>query len=421
MNKEKFKNLDLTLYSKTLSNGLKVFIVPKTNVNNVYVTFSTNYGSIHDEFIPLNESEYYKVPMGVAHFLEHKVFEQKDGIDPFTFYTEHGADANANTSNFKTTYLFSGPKFVNENINYLLDFVQDPYFTDENVLKEKGIIEQEIKMYDDIPFWKLYDCTLFNAFVKHPIKYPVAGTKDTIYNITKEDLYKCYNTFYHPSNMFVTVTGNVNPDLIIKVIEDNQNKKKFLAAEPIVLQKYDEPDDVAKRKEIIHMDVEIPKVAVAYKINIGNYDINTLEKYLNIIFNVKLGSASILAEKLKKKNYITEDIDFEVIPAGNHLLYLISFETKYPERVIKLIDKELANLDIDESELNRKKKVLKSSCTFKSDNIYSINSKINNNIITYGYVIMDDYGVIEELNIETLREIISSISLSNKTITVLTK
>ena len=192
MNKNKLVSFDLDIYSKTLDNGLLVNIIPKDNVNNIYVTLSTNYGSIHDEFIPIDSNEYYKVPMGVAHFLEHKVFEQRDGVDPFTLFLSKGADSNANTSNYKTTYLFSGTSNFEKNLNLLLDFVQQPFFTDDNVEKEKGIIEQELKMLNDRPYWHLYEKVLENTFSIHPIKYPVGGTVDTIKKITKEDLYKCY-------------------------------------------------------------------------------------------------------------------------------------------------------------------------------------------------------------------------------------
>ena len=139
--KTELVKMDLDMYYKKLDNGLDIYIVPKENVNSIYVTFTTKYGSIDSEFIPYDRSCMTKFPLGIAHFLEHKVFEQKDDIDPFTFYSERGCDANANTSNYKTTYLFSGTNFLDENLNYLLDYVQDPYFTDENVEKEKGIIE----------------------------------------------------------------------------------------------------------------------------------------------------------------------------------------------------------------------------------------------------------------------------------------
>ena len=193
----------------------------------------------------------------------------QNGEDPFAFYTKNGADANANTSHQKTTYLFSGTGNLEKNIEYLLDFVQSPYFTDENVEKEKGIIEQEIKMYDDIPYWKLYDSTLNNAFHVHPLKYPIAGTVETINKITKADLYTCYNTFYHPSNMFLTIVGNFEPEQIIKTIHSNQKKKKYKKAKDIIVKTYEEPDTVAVENAIVPFDVEIPKVTLSYKINIG--------------------------------------------------------------------------------------------------------------------------------------------------------
>ena len=158
MRRSNLEKIDLEIFEGVLDNGLRVYIVPKENTNGIYATFNTRFGSINSEFIPKDKDEMVKVPLGVAHFLEHKMFEQKDGKDPFTFYSERGCDANANTSNYKTTYLFSGANSFYENINYLLDYVQEPYFTEENVEKEKGIIIQEIKMYEDDPYFTIYKC-----------------------------------------------------------------------------------------------------------------------------------------------------------------------------------------------------------------------------------------------------------------------
>ena len=169
MKKINYKNLDLDLFYEKLDNGLEIYILPKNNVNNIYVTFSTKYGSNIIEFKE-NDKKFTKVPLGIAHFLEHKMFEQEDGTDIFSFYSERGADCNANTNNTKTTYLFSGPSFLDENLNLLLDYVQSPYFTDENVEKEKGIITQEIKMYQDMPGNVMYDKIVEKYFQIHPMK-----------------------------------------------------------------------------------------------------------------------------------------------------------------------------------------------------------------------------------------------------------
>lgn len=419
MKKNKLKQFDLDLYSDVLDNGLLINIVPKNNVNNIYVTFSTKYGSIHDEFIPIDGKKYYKVPMGVAHFLEHKVFEQSDGIDPFSVFLSNGADSNANTSNYKTTYLFSGPSNFNENLNFLLDFVQNPFFTDDNVEKEKGIIEQELKMLNDKPYWYIYEKALANSFIEHPIKYPVGGTIETIKNITKEDLYKCYNTFYHPSNMFITITGNVEPNEVIKIINDNQSKKEFNKFKKIDIKKYDEPDNVLKEYEKINFDVVIPKVSISYKLNILNYDINILKIYLDIYFAILLDTTSELDEQLRKQNLITSGIFFENVYTDKHLLYIIDFESKEYIKVLEYLKNTIGKKRINEEELNRKKKSIISSFIYTSDNIYAINNKINGDIITYGNVILDDFAIVNSLNLDEMNEILDRICFDNTSIVVL--
>ncbi len=423
MESKKLEKLDLELISETLPNGLTIYVIPKENVNGIYATFTTKFGSIYDEFIPNGSKKMIKVPLGIAHFLEHKMFEQKDGVDPFTFYSERGCDANANTSNYKTTYLFSGSNSFSENLNYLLDYVQSPYFTDENVEKEKGIIEQEIKMYQDDPYFKIYDGIIYNSFIKHPIKYPIAGTIEDVNKITKEDLYNCYNTFYHPSNMFLVVTGNVDPKEVIEIVKLNQEKKKFAKFNPIQIKGYDEPNKVEKEKEITTMDIEISKAGIGYKIDCSKlkYDINDIKTYLSIIFDLKLGNTSMLNESLQKENLLTHDIDITFVNTDKHILAIITFESQEVDEVLKRITNELKDLNISEEELERKKRVRKSNCIYRSDSIYSINNKIMSNIMNYNKVILDDYKRIDELNIKNAQNIIKNIKLSNKTIYIIDK
>lgn len=423
MKKSNLEKLDLELYEEKLDNGLEIYIVPKENVNGIYATFSTKFGSVYDEFVPNGSKKMIKVPLGVAHFLEHKLFEQKDGIDPFTFFSERGCDANANTSNYKTTYLFSGANSFSENLNYLLDYVQDPYFTDENVEKEKGIIEQEIKMYSDEPFFKMYDGIIYNAFIKHPIKYPIAGTVKDVYSITKEDLYNCYNTFYHPANMFITITGNVDPKETIDLIKINQEKKKFEKFNPIKIKEYDEPNKVDKKHEKIQMDIEIPKVGIGYKIDCSKIDknISDIRSYLSMLLDLKLGSTSILNETLKNQNLITHDIDITLVNTDKHILAMIMLESSKPDKAFKLVKEELNDLSITEEELERKKKVRKSNCIYRSDSIYSINNKIMSNIMNYNKVILDDYKKIDDINIKDMNKIIKNIDLDNITTYIINK
>lgn len=420
--KTELVKMDLDMYYKKLDNGLDIYIVPKENVNSIYVTFTTKYGSIDSEFIPYDRSCMTKFPLGIAHFLEHKVFEQKDDIDPFTFYSERGCDANANTSNYKTTYLFSGTNFLDENLNYLLDYVQDPYFTDENVEKEKGIIEQEIRMYDDSPYYKLYDRILHNAFKIHPIRYPIAGTISSIKKITKEDLYTCYHTFYNPSNMFLVITGNVDYKDVINIVSANQEKKEFKKYKEIKRKVYDEPDIVTIKDASSTMDIEIPKVSIGYKIrNNSNVDINKFRTYIGMFFDIKFGTVSEFNEKIRESQITTLDLDITIVNTDKHVLVILSTDTNKKDELLSRIDEELKDIKIDENDFNRKKKVKKSSVIYKSDSIYAINNKIMANIIKYGKVITDEHKFIDELNYQELNEIISNIDLSNKTIYTINK
>lgn len=421
MQKTSLNKMDLDVFSKTLSNGLKVYIIPKKEVNNIYVTFTTKYGSNIVEFVPNGEKDYIKVPLGIAHFLEHKMFEQEDDIDVFNFFSERGSDANANTNNKKTTYLFSGPNFFKENLEFLSDYVQKPYFTDENVEKEKGIIIQEMKMYQDDPYSKLYEAILDASFINNNTKYPIIGTEDSVNSITKEDLYACYKTFYHPSNMVLVVTGNVNPEETIEIIESNQSKKEFKKPEKIKVKEYNEPDNVDAKKKIITANVTLPKVSINYKININNIKNIPLRKkllYLSILFDSKFGGTSLINEKLRESKIISDSIDVSSVDADSHILFIIMGETNKEKDFLDAIKKEMLDLTISEQELERKKKTIISSMIYASDSIMRINHKIMNDYLKYSDIIDNNYDEVKSLNYEEFSKFIKELDVSNYNIVV---
>ena len=229
MIKKDYAQIKETLYTETLANGLKVYLLPKNDFQKTYGLFTTDYGSIDNTFVPIGQEEMIEVPDGIAHFLEHKMFEKEDG-DVFQKFGQQGASANAFTSFTKTSYLFSTTDQVTQNLETLLDFVQSPYFTKETVEKEKGIIGQEIQMYLDDPNWRLFFGILGNLYPKHPLHIDIAGTVASIAEITAEDLYTSYNTFYHPSNMTLFVVGKMDPEALMAFIRDNQAAKELSAA-----------------------------------------------------------------------------------------------------------------------------------------------------------------------------------------------
>lgn len=413
--KHEFTNLDVTVFEETLDNGLKVFVIPMKESSGIYGTITTKYGSINREFIPNNEREIVTVPDGIAHFLEHKMFEQEQGEDPFTFFGKRGTDCNANTSNYKTTYLFAGPDHLKDNLKYLLKFVREPYFTDENVEKEKGIIEQEIEMNDDEPGWKGTDAILQNAFHNHPIRIPIPGTVESIKKITKEDLYLCYNTFYQPANMFVVVSGDVEPEEVFDIVKKEQKNDRKL--ENPIVKTYEEPDEVVKEIEKTQMNVTIPKLFFAYKFNIDStkQDLFHAYHYLSILAIMKFGPVSEFLEKLKQDKLVTEPIDYELIYTDKHILLDFFVETKYPEETKKRIEEEMLKDNLDELDFKRKQKTLLSSCIYMSDDIYQLNHHIMNDMILEGKVNYDIFNTYKNMSFEVLKEITKNLNYQHTT------
>src|SRR5699024_8919987 len=207
-------------YIEKLDNGMTVIIIHKHNLDKKYIIWGTHFGSIDNRFIMPKTGEEVFIPDGVAHFLEHKMFEQPDGTNSLDTLMALGLDANAYTTNDHTAYLFECTDNFYEGLDELMDYVQHPYFTDENVEKEKGIIGQEINMYDDDPGWQLYMNIMDCLYKDNPIKLDIAGSIESISKITPDVLYKCYNTFYHPSNMVMVLCGDFEPEKLLQEVKN---------------------------------------------------------------------------------------------------------------------------------------------------------------------------------------------------------
>ena len=422
MKKINIKKINEDIYYEKLDNGMDVYMYVNNNVHNNYVTFTTKYGSIYNEFTD-ESGKNIKVPNGIAHFLEHKVFVQKDGLQPEEFYGARGCMSNAYTTFKNTTYLFSGSDNLEEGVTYLLDFVQNIYLTDENVESEKGIITQEINMCNDRPGDILYDKIRENTIKVNPFRNSIIGTVKDINGINKELLEKCYYKFYNPANMFLVVTGNFDKDKLLEIIKENQSKKEFNKSIEVKLKEYNEPDKIVKSKEIVKCNTNIPKVAYSLKIPINKMGINPrkLSIYMYIIFNLLFGDTSVFDDECKKDGIITNSLYYNVLDIDSHfIISLINSTDKYNE-LIKRIDDKLKNIIFDENEFERKKKVLISNEIFSYENVEMVNDMIVDNIIFDNKIYDDTIGMIRSLNMDEMMDIVKKIDVDNKSIVILKK
>ena len=346
------------LYTKTYKSGLRAYVMPKAGYDKSYAIFATHFGSINDKFIEPTTGEEVVVPDGVAHFLEHKLFSQKDGsaMDKFAAM---GASSNAYTSFTHTAYLFSCTEGFDDNFKLLLNFVQNPYITDESVENEKGIIGQEIRMYEDDPDWQVYFSFIESLYKNFPVKKDIAGTVETISEIDRELLYKCFKTFYDISNMVIFVVGNLNPEEIFARIESELPTDK----EPLEIKQFvtEEPEEISKNFTEKKLEVALPMFMFGFKVNPEHENIIKEEIAVDIALELLCGKSSNLYESLYEEELITSPIGTDITFENEYSFIAMSGESKNPELAIEKIKEEIEKMktkEIDAKEFDRIRKRL---------------------------------------------------------------
>lgn len=396
--------LNETLYCGSHKSGLKVYVMNKTGYSKSYAVFGTHFGSVDNKFTSAGETTPIVLPDGVAHFLEHKLFEQPDGGNVFADYAKYGANANAFTSFNMTAYLFECTANVTENLKILLDFVTKPYFTDENVAKEQGIIGQEIKMYDDDADWRCMINFLSAMYEQNPVKNDIAGSVDSISKIDKELLYKCYRNFYNMSNMVLFVIGDVLPEQVGRCVEEVITDYEILPEKPV--RDYGvEPCRVVKNTVKQSLDVSVPTFMFGYKDTDTGYDGEKLLKKnieYSFIMEIAFGKTSYIYNKLYNEGIIMGFLDYEADCEKDYCFTFVSGESNSPEKVRDVIFKGLEILQekgISTTDFQRLKKAFFGRFVKQFDNINAIAhgflSNTFNNIGLFDYI-----DVIEKISVD---------------------
>ena len=351
-------NIKEKVYIEKLENGMTFMFIPKNNTQKKYVIWGTHYGSNESKFIVPGEQEPIEVPKGVAHFLEHKMFEQENGRNSLDVLTALGVNANAYTTNDHTAYLFECTDKFYEALDELMDYVQHPYFTDENVEKEKGIIGQEIMMYDDYPEWKVYLNALEAMYHNHPVKLDITGTIETISHIDKDILYKCYNTFYNPSNMALVVCGDFEPEEILNEVKSRLIDKKSNGEIKRIYP--DEPAEIVQENINQEMEVSMPLFAIGIK-DKPNKSIVKRSLAIEILLNIIIGRSSKLYKNMYNEGilFIQPSLEYEFTENYAHIL--ITGQSTNPEKLMskfKNTVRELKENGINLDDFERIKKMI---------------------------------------------------------------
>lgn len=366
------------LYIEKLENGLTVMIMPKKNIQKKYMIWATNFGSIDNKFIAPNDKEETNIPDGVAHFLEHKMFEQQNGTNSLDTLTALGVNANAYTTTDHTCYLFECTDNFYPAMDELMDYVQNPYFTDQNVEKEKGIIGQEIQMYDDYPSWAVYMNAMKCMYKNNPIIIDIAGSIESISKIDKEILYKCYNTFYHPSNMVMCFAGEFEPEALI---EEVKKRLKPTEKHGEIKRIYpEEPEQIVKKENTQNMEVSMPIFVIGIKDVIDNKNCTSssiVKKHIaiEILLNMLIGKSSKLYKELYEAELITGEpyLDYEFSKQYAHVS--ITGQSNDPKKVLEKFEAEIKQMkenDIDLAHFQRVKNMIYGNYVKEYDDVAEI-------------------------------------------------
>ena len=417
MKKIKLENTNEVLYYDKLDNGLEIYMLPNNNVNKFYLTLNTRFGSINTKFKYDNKE--YDMPKGIAHYLEHLSFNMENG-SVFDHYSKIGSSINAFTTYDITSYNVTSNNRFKENLEYLLEYVYTPYFTKELLQSEKGVIEEEVKMYKDDPGMTIVNGTLNNVFVNDERKYLVGGTVKDVKSIKLEDVITCYNAYYNPKNMFLIITGNFNPNEALAITSEQMNKLNINNDFNVKDIYPKEPEKVNKKEEIIKMNVDKPKVSIGIKIPKNNFknlklDNYLLKIYISSILDINFGNTSLLLEELQKGS-IVDDLDYTVIESNDYFIVLILSSTYYPEYFKDKIIEKFNSLNIEDSDLKRVAKVNISNYILLFDSVVAVNNYIMDEVMDNNEVNTGFMNIMRNLNIDTCKKILTKLNNYDYTI-----
>ncbi len=322
--------------------GLTILLCPMPGYSSAYALFGTKYGSIDTTFKTGTDDDFVTVPEGIAHFLEHKLFEDENGEDAFKLYAQTGASANAFTSFDRTCYLFSCTDHFERSLEILLDFVQSPYFSDKSVAKEQGIIGQEIKMYQDNPGWRVMFNMLGCMYEKNPVKIDIAGTVESIARIDKDLLYRCYRTFYNLHNMVLAVTGNFDVDTVLRVAD-----KVLKKAEPIQIETKipEEPDSVFRKEFVQQLSVGVPMFHIGFKEKAcEGMDMVRASVETDILLEILAGETSPLYRRMYDSGLINTTFETESFTGRGFFGSIFGGESRNPRGVLAQLLEEIQRL-----------------------------------------------------------------------------
>ena len=417
MKKIKLENTDETLYYEKLDCGLEIFMIPNKKINKFYLTLNTRFGSVNTKFKYDNKE--YDMPKGIAHYLEHLSFNMEEG-SVFEYYSKIGSSINAFTTYDLTSYNVVSNNRFKENIEYLLRYVYTPYFTKELFQSEKGVIEEEVKMYKDEPGMTIVNGTLKNAFINDEHKYLVGGTVKDVKSIKLEDVITCYNAYYNPKNMFLIITGNFNPNEALAIVSEEMTRlninKEFTVKD--IYPK--EPEKVLKKEDSIKMNIDKPKVSIGIKLPKNNFkslklDSYILKIYLSSILDVNFGNTSLILEELQKGN-IADDIDYTIIESNDYYIIIFLGSTSYPEYFKDRILEKYNSLEISNNDLQRSAKVNISNYILSFDSAVSVNNYIIDEVMDNREVNPNYINIMRSLDIDICNKVLNKLKYYDYTI-----
>ncbi len=399
MREIKNERLGERYYEIDHKSGLKILVYPKENYASAYAMFGTRYGSIDTDFRLQGEKSFTSVPEGIAHFLEHKLFESEE-LDAFERYAKTGASANAYTSFDRTCYLFSCTDNFKESLEILLDFVTHPYFTEATVQKEQGIIGQEIQMCRDEAGWESLFALLRAMYHMHPVRIDIAGTVESIADITADLLYTCYNTFYNLSNMVLCVAGNVNPDEVLEVADRVLQK-----AQPVEIERkfHEEPREVKEAYVEERLAVAAPIFSLGFKEAVETPERTLKELILsNVILEAVCGKTTPFYTEILESGLCNTSFDCEYFAGYGYAAWIFTGETPDARAVEeKLVGRirELQKTGIAEKDFLRIRKKLYGRTVMQFNDIDAI---ANGMVAAHfrGESIFDDAEILENLTVD---------------------